>query len=607
MEKEFKVTFLPGRRHVYAIKGSSVFEAASRAGILIQAPCGGEGRCGKCRVKLVKGRLAPRTEKEKAVLEPEEIEEGIRLACQAVVAAACTIDVPEASRVCAGNILVSGRLKSVKPDPGIKKTFLRLGKPGRGDHASLSCMVMSKAGCSDADVSALRMISEAGTAPEGITAVCSGKKLASVERGDTVSSSYGIALDLGTTTLAASLIDLSSGRELAVASRLNPQSRFGDDLITRIHFATKSGRNLKIISSAVISAVNDMLVELKKTSGVPGRYIYKLTVAGNTVMQHIFCGISPAALGEMPFVPVTRKPVRMTPADSGLDLAPCGEVFVFPSIGGFVGGDAVAAALASGIASSKKKRILVDIGTNGEIIAGNSEKLLCASAAAGPAFESARISMGMIASPGAIEKVIINEDVHINVIGNIPPLGICGSGLLDAAAQLLEAGIIDRSGRILRAEELPDRARGAFSGRAVNHNGESAFILSGEGNHRQVYITQRDIRELQLAKSAIYSGIRILKRRLGIRLCDIEEILVAGAFGNFIRRSSAKRIGLIPGIPSNRIKFIGNASSSGAKLLLLSKDVEKEAVRIADSIKHVELASSVHFQQEFAEHMLFPE
>lgn len=608
MEKEFRVNFLPDRKHVYVIKGSPVFEAAGRAGILLAAPCGGEGKCGKCRVKVIKGRLSEPSLKEKSALKPGEMSEGFRLSCQALILGDCSLEVPASSMVGAMSILVSGRLKSVKLEPGLEKKFVQLPERRAGSHLSYSGMIRERTGCRASSPPLLRKIPGLVLENnEGITAVCRGGTVAGIEKGDTTSRCFGVALDLGTTTLAASLLDLRTGKELALSSSLNPQFKFGDDLINRIHYANKSKKHLQTISGASVSAVNGLIGKLSGAAGILTSDIYKLTVAGNTVMQHLFCGINPASMGEIPFIPAVSDPVRLSAREAGINISPAGEIYVFPVIGGFVGGDSVAATLASGMASSKKKRILIDIGTNGEIIAGNSEKLISASAAAGPAFESARISMGMIASPGAIEKVIINEDVHVNVIGNQHPAGICGSGLLDAAAQMLEAGIISSSGRLLKAEELPGSVPAALSARLSVRNGETVFRLSGENNHKDVFITQRDIRELQLAKSAIYSGMRILKRKLAMKLEDIEEVLIAGAFGNFIRRSSAKRVGLIPDIPSNRIKFIGNASSSGARLALLSESMRVEAERIADNVKNVELASSPAFHSQFAENMFFPE
>ncbi len=608
MEKEFKITFLPDEKHVFVIGNTSVYEAANRAGILLSAPCGGEGRCGKCRVRVLKGSVSKPSARESSALSPGDIKAGIRLSCQTSITGECSIEIPPASRIEAYNILVSGRMKSVKIDSGLSKTFIPSKKPGLGDHPSYLGIIRKKASFSKADIDVLRSVP--GLLPgskEGITAAVAGDKLIALESSNTVPRAYGAAVDLGTTTLAVTLLNLNTGEELGSASRLNPQIKHGSDLITRINFAGAKPGNFRIIHDQIILAVNEMIGELSLRAGISLKHIYKLAAAGNTGMQNIFCGINPGSLGRIPFIPAVREAVKMKASDAGIDICPGGEVYVFPAIGGFVGGDSVSAILASGMNASKKIRILIDIGTNGEIIAGSNEKLICASAAAGPAFESARIEMGTIARAGAIEKVLINEDVHVNVIGNIPPSGICGSGLIDAAAQMLNAGIIDASGRMLSKKELAGSVPGKLLERIISRAGRPAFVLSPKDSGNMVYITQGDIRELQLAKSAIYSAVKILKRALGVKLEDVEEVLIAGAFGNFIRRKNARRIGLIPNLPSGRIKFIGNASSSGAKLLLLSREIEKEAEKISNSTEHLELASSGLFHREFAENMLFPE
>ncbi len=608
MEKEFKITFLPEGRSIYAIKGTSLFEAAGRAGILITSPCGGAGKCGKCRVRIIRGGLNEITASEESVLGKADIEKGFRLSCQAHITESCTLEIPDSSRVGTCNILVSGRLQKIKIEPGVRKEPLILEKPDLGENISYSDIIRNKTGCQRTNISALRDISGLiNENSEGFSAVILDGEAKVIEPKSAAEQCCGLALDLGTTTLAGTVLNLSSGEELAVSSRLNPQSAYGDDLITRINFACKSRANFEKISGAIIRCVNDMTEELSEKAGILPRHIYKMTVAGNTVMQHIFCGVNPSSLSKIPFIPVFRQTLEMNAGEAGINICPSGKILVFPSAGGFVGGDAVSAIIASGMARSGKTRILIDIGTNGEIIIGNRKKLLCASTAAGPAFESGKIKMGMIASRGAIEKVVINDDVHINVIGNARPVGICGSGLIDAAAQMLNAGIVDSSGRMLPPGKTAEKMPRGLAGRIVQQDGMSAFVLGGGNGEPPVSLTQRDIRELQLAKSAISSGIKILKQKLKVRLDDIEEVLIAGAFGNFIRRSNARRIGLIPDIPSSKIKFIGNASSSGAKLLLLSTRIEKEAAGIANSIEHVELATSGSFQKEFAESMLFPE
>jgi len=323
-------------------------------------------------------------------------------------------------------------------------------------------------------------------------------------------------------------------------------------------------------------------------------------------MQHIFLNVSPRSLGFVPFTPFVKESVEIDAEKAGLTINPGGKVFVFPSIAGFVGGDTVAVILAARLYRGKSIRLAVDIGTNGEIVLGNEDRLVCASTAAGPAFEGARISCGMRGTGGAIEKVVFNDDVNVNVIDNLAPAGICGSGLLDAAAEMLRAGILDETGRMLARSEIPAGTKSAIAERVTEKNGGRVFTLAGNPEtNRSVDIIQRDLRELQLAKGAISSGIKILEKELGITDKDIDEVLLAGAFGNYIRRENAREIGLLPDIPLEKIKFIGNAASSGAKIALLSEEQRRKAGEIARWCEYVELSSSADFQNEFASSMFF--
>jgi uncharacterized 2Fe-2S/4Fe-4S cluster protein (DUF4445 family) len=382
----------------------------------------------------------------------------------------------------------------------------------------------------------------------------------------------------------------------------------GDDVISRINFIINSPQGLEELHSQVLGTVNEMIDELVKKAGVKKEDIRKMTVAGNSTMQHIFLKVSPESLGSIPFSLVIENGVEMKAGELGIRINPEGVVFVFPNIAGFVGGDTVSVVLATGIFQSEEIKLMVDIGTNGEIVLGNRKRLLAASTAAGPAFEGARISQGMRASPGAIEKVVINEEVKINVIGAIAPSGICGTGLIDAIAGMLEAGIIDESGRMVPRSTLEGRISASLLRRIREEGTDRKFLLVEEEfaqNKRPIFITQKDVRELQLAKGAIAAGIRILEKELGLEDEGISQVLLAGAFGNFIRRRQAKRIGLIPDLPSERIKFIGNAASSGAKLALLSGELKKEAETIARKTEYIDLSSRPDLLEEFTEAMAF--
>jgi uncharacterized 2Fe-2S/4Fe-4S cluster protein (DUF4445 family) len=338
--------------------------------------------------------------------------------------------------------------------------------------------------------------------------------------------------------------------------------------------------------------------------------VYEIVMAGNTTMQQIACGIDPSALGELPFVPVFTDALELRAADLNLDINPNGRVYVFPQIGGFVGGDTVAGIVASRLDREPEPTLLVDIGTNGEIVLAHNGKLTAASVAAGPAFEGARISCGMRAVSGAIEKIVLDGDLQANVIGNVRPAGLCGSGLIDAAAELLRVGILDPAGRIRPPAELPGTISKALRKRVVLRNDQADFVLahkSETAGGEALFLTQRDVRELQLASAAIRAGINILLRQAGLRPADLHGVLLAGGFGNFIRRNHARRIGLLPPLPTQRIRFIGNASSMGAKRALLSVAEKQYAGALAARVRHVDLSLAPEFQAEFGEAMVFPE
>ncbi len=610
MDKKLKVVFMPEGKAVYVLPGTSLPEAAGRAGIIISSPCGGQGKCGKCRVEIEESK-PDITPAERETLSRDEIGKGVRLGCQVTIHRDTVVKIPLSSRLFMQNILASGIEDRKEIKPSLWKVYVELEKPKLGDRLSDLERIKEKTTPFSTGIYVIRKLPQLlRSADFKITCVFSDGELINIEPGNTTDENMGLAFDIGTTTVVGTLLNLNTGQDLAVASRLNPQVVYGDDVISRISFAAEDDSNLDQLHYRIIETVNEMIGELVKKAGTSQHNIYKMVVAGNTGMQHLFCRIDPASLGSIPFTPVIREPLTLKAKKVGVEISDDGIVYVFPCIGGFVGGDTVSVILTTGMNRSSEIKLAIDIGTNGEIVLGNRERLICASTAAGPAFEGARISQGMRASPGAIEKVVIDEDVRVDAIGNVPPSGLCGSGLIDAVAQLLNAGIIDSRGRILAKADLKGKIPSPLLDRIVERKGSNDFRLFN-GNHdrggNHVFITQRDVRELQLAKAAISAGVKLLKDELGISNSDIQEILLAGAFGNFIRRSNAKRIGLIPDLPSEKIKFIGNAACSGAKLALLSRNLEKEAEAISSSVEHVELSRHRDFQNEFAEAMLFPE
>jgi len=611
-DQQIRVTFQPTGRTVYVLTGSKVLEAAARAGLAIDAPCGGQGTCGKCRVRFAAGACPP-SEAEKALLGSEELSAGWRLACQQAICSESVVEVPSASLF--GNQHRILTATQAGPDeevlPAVRKIYVEAPAPSLADGAPDLCRLERSIGQFKTDLPLLkelpRLLREYGFAG---TAVLADHHLIDFEPGRTTETCYGVAFDLGTTTIVASLLDLTDGEELALASAINPQVSFGDDVLSRIQHASQGPRQLQELRAAIISAVSEMLEQLSQEAGISLRQVYEVTFAGNTTMEHLLCGLDPTQLGSVPFVPVHRRGLLLPAAQLNLPIHPRANAYLFPLIGGFVGGDTVAGMLATRLWGADGPTLLVDIGTNGEIVLAHDGRLWAASTAAGPAFEGARISCGMRAADGAIEKVVLDDDVRLNVIGGGQPIGICGSGLIDLAAELLNHGIVSPQGRLLRPQELPS-GLGETLRRRVRTDGDggTSFVLAESAGNAAapLAVTQKDIRELQLAGGAIRAGITILLRQAGLEARQLHRGLIAGGFGSFIRRSNAQRIGLLPtGLEHDKIHFAGNTSLAGAKWALLSTRARRQAERLTFQAKHVQLSQDANFQMEFVESMIFP-
>jgi len=611
-EAEIPVTFQPSGKTVYVLSGTRLMEAAVRAGLALEMPCGGEGTCGKCRV-VVRDGAGPPTAAERRALTDAELDRGVRQACQSVAIRPTTVEVPPASLLATSHkILAHSQALAAGPtDPAISKRYVELPPPDRDhDEADLS-RLQHALGALRADLDLLRALP--GRLRENEfrgTAVLLDGELIDFEPGNTESEAYAVAVDVGTTTLVAMLVDVNTGEERALAARLNPQTAFGDDVLSRILHVQEGPDGLGELHRAITEAVDEMIGELTDQAGVPRTCIYEVTFSGNTTMQQLLAGIDPRWLGEVPFVPATADPVQTSACRLGLRIHPRGRAYVLPVIGGFVGGDTVSGILATRLAESQGPTLLVDIGTNGEIVLAAGRKLLAASTAAGPAFEGARITHGMRAGTGAIEKVVCDGRLRLNVIGNTLPLGLCGSALIDLAAELLRHGVITSEGKLLAADQLPEGLLPDLRRRVIWQDCRSAFLLvSAEesGTDKPILLTQRDVRELQLATGAIRAGIAILLRRAGLKPADLEAIFVAGGFGNFIRRSNAQRIGLLPhDLPRQRIRFQGNTSLAGARLVAVSREARRLAEELARRTEHVDLSSDPDFRWAFAEAMIFP-
>ena len=611
MSRQLRVTFEPHGRAVFVLEGTRLLEAAGRAGMTVETPCGGAATCGKCRVRITAGAYPPAAQ-EVEFFSTSELADGWRLACQTAIRDDTVVSIPASSRLADCHQILAEAQEQTADDvlPTVRKQYVQLPAPSLEDDAPDLIRLQEATGPVEADLETLRRLS--GRMREynwSGTAVLSDHRLMDFEPGDTTAQCYGAAFDIGTTTLVGSLLDLNTGDEAAIASAINPQTSLGDDVLSRILYHQSSPDGAVELRRSIISAVDELISQLCTQASVSREQIYELVFTGNTTMEHLLCGLDVTQLGQVPFTPTYGRGLVVPASQLGLSVHRQAGAYIFPLIGGFVGGDTVSCIVASKLSQTAGPTLMVDIGTNGEIVLAHDGKLWAASTAAGPAFEGARISCGMRATRGAIEKVVIGEDVEINVIGNTDPVGLCGSGLIDLAAGLLDAGIISPMGNLLDGDDLPANLPTALRKRVQSGpDNQPEFLIAHGPQGQRITLTQRDIRELQLGTGAIRAGLNILLKRASLAAGDLDAVLIAGGFGSFIRRSMAQRIGLLPAdIPHNRIKYIGNAALNGARWALLSTRVRAEAETAARSAKHVELSQDFEFQSEFAQAMIFPD
>lgn len=603
------------RRALTLTPGVSILTTAQAAGVDITATCGGRGRCTSCRVKFVAGPIPPPTIMDEVQLGADQVREGYRLSCQCRPGEPVTVQVAppieELSFQMLGAADRTGALGRVAIDSGVDKRLVTVALP-REEHHQTSDLeqLLAVVGGEPADVgsSVLARLPQAlRDDPAGTTVTTFGGRIVAVERGDTTSMKFGLAIDVGTTSVVTTLVELTSGEQLASVGSLNPQAVFGGDLMSRIAFAQFNPGNLRKLTTRIIGLLNRHIAEICDQAGVLPKWIYKAVVVGNTCMHHLLLGIDPSWVGLAPYAAVMRHPLTVAARDLFLRIAPEAPVCFLPIVAGFVGADAVAVALATRIYESPKLRVAIDIGTNGEVLLGSRDRLWAASAPAGPALEGAQIRHGMRAAHGAIDRVAVGDDIDVHTIGETPPIGICGSGLIDLIAGLLDAEVIDLTGLI----QVDDRARFPAGLRdRIEMRGEERVVVvcrAGEsGGAREIVLTQDDVRQVQLAKGAIASGAALLQHVAGIPPEEIEELMLAGGFGNYMSVESALRIGLIPAMPASRVRYVGNAASLGAQMCLLSEAERATAARIATQVEHVSLATHRDFEQIFVDCMNFP-
>jgi uncharacterized 2Fe-2S/4Fe-4S cluster protein (DUF4445 family) len=537
------------------------------------------------------------------MLTEAERDLGVRLGCQARPLGAVEVPIEE-ERLDKGDY---GEVR-VTPEPILRKVYLELTPAAM--HDDLSDIERLRAHLGDGlggDLATLRTLAPAlRQADFRVTATLmatprGGEELVSVEGGDTRGQAYGIAFDIGTTTVVGYLLDLATGAEIARASRLNGQQPWGADVLSRASHAMEQPEGGAELQAAIVGTINQIIEDC--CAGVDVRQVYYLTVVGNSIMHHLLLRLSPGPIAVSPYVTVTRDPLTVRAADLGIAL-PNARVFFLPLIGAYVGADTLGVILATGMDQSDEMQLAVDIGTNGEMALGSRGKLLACSAPAGPAFEGAEIHQGMRASVGAIDRVRLAEDVRLWTIGDAPPRGICGSGLIDAVAQMLRRGLVDSRGRLLPRPHLEGKLPPKLLERLVGQGHTWEFVLSRDP---YVAVTQDDVRQIQLAKGTIHCGVQVLMEELGIQASQIARVFLAGAFGNFIDRRSALAVGLLPPtIPLERIQGVGNAAGQGSRMALLSTSIRKRAETVARQVEYFELSKHPRFEEIFIDSLAFP-
>jgi uncharacterized 2Fe-2S/4Fe-4S cluster protein (DUF4445 family) len=596
-------------RPVRVPSGVTLFDAASWNGIAIDSTCGGHGTCKKCRIRIAGEAPAP-SGLDLRACTAQEIKDGWRLACRTTATRDTRVEVPPLTTRPRAATVGVGRQVILRP--AVQKRYLELAEPSLADQASDAERVLARLEDLQprAELAVLKTLGRTlREADYKVTAVVVDDVLIAVEPGDTTGRRFGIAFDLGTTTVVATLLDLSTGTPAGVESALNAQQPFGADVITRISATMLDPGNLDKLANLAAETLAELARAVCAQGGVGPEEVYEVAVAGNATMTHLVLGIDPGPLGMAPFILATRRYPEVLAADLGLGgvVHPRARAVVFPAFGAYVGGDITAGLLAAGMDRDTRVRLFIDIGTNCEIVLGNRDWLLATAAPAGPAFEGAAIRCGMRAADGAIEVVTITPDgLALKVIGDAEPAGLCGSGLVDAVTGLVRVGLLDSSGRFVSQDQARVTAPG-LAGRLTRVGQERVFVLAWRGTAEDsIYLSQRDVRELQFAKAAIATGWRILLEQAGLEAADVRQVLLAGSFGSYLSPASAIRIGLVPGVPVARVVPAGNVAGEGAKMALLSLRERAGGLALLEEVRYVELSDRADFNDRFVGQLPFP-
>ncbi len=606
----YRVDMQPVGRRIEVAAGETLLQAAQTAGVELIAICGGEGICNECRVRLVSGKLTPPSLIETEVFSAEELEHGFRLACQSEPLSDVKIEIPPESLTAPQRLQVEGEGLEIAPRPLVSYCDLILTPPSLADlRADIVRIEDGLREAGKAPVSfGLPLLSEL---PNQLRELEWKVRLA-MREGEAVgllpigAELYGLAVDVGTTKVAAYLVNLQTGKTAGKAGAMNPQIAFGEDVVSRIAYANQGAEALGRLQSRLAETLNSLLGDLCANAGVRTGQVVDAVVVGNTAMHHLFAKIPARSLGHAPYTPVASDPLYLPADQLGLKLAPGARVYLPANIAGYVGADHVSMLLATGAwrgprdAGRGTAVLALDIGTNTEISLATRERVYSCSCASGPAFEGAHIRDGMRAAPGAIERVQrISGDWRFATIGNQPPVGICGSGILDAIAEMVSDGAIDHRGVMQSGHP---RVR-------MGEKGGAFVLATAEETEtgREILITRRDVNEIQLAKGAIRGGIEVLLRAAGVASSDLEEIIIAGAFGTYIDVANSIKVGMFPALPLERFHQVGNAAGEGARRMLLSSDQRQLTQEFIGRVEYIELTATSEFTGAFMKAIGFPQ
>lgn len=610
-----KITFLPqGIRHHFE-EEKTILELAAEAGIPIDGNCAGAGTCGKCKVKLLEGNTGEPDEKEISKLTAFELQNGYRLACRFKPSLDLVVEVTRVEETAKRKTKLIALPDNFTPVKRFRKEYIEVKTPSLENQKAdlerlrIACGLDLPIKTNAELVCRLPQLLKDDNL---LTVTFREDELIDIEPGDSKTECFGIAFDIGTTTVVGHMWNLLTGELIGVSAAANPQGSYGADVISRIAFAGEKEGNLDLLHKRIVDCLNSLASDFTRSFNIKPENIYAYVIVGNTTMSHLFLGVDPGRLALSPFTPVFVNSVCDRADSIGLKGNKNAEFYLLPNIAGHVGSDITADIMATGIMNDMnithgdEVHLMLDIGTNGEIVLTGRGKALTCSTAAGPAFEGASIYQGMRAADGAIEKVVIDEDVTLKVIGDEIPKGICGSGIIDVVAQMIRLGLIDKTGKFVKPEVMREKniSEAVINRFRKGQNGNE-FVLAYNPGSEDIVILQKDIREVQLAKAAIHAGIRIMMKQMGITDEDLSQIHIAGAFGSYIDIESAVTIGLLPDISREKIKSEGNAAGTGACMVLLSSEILEQAETAAAVITHVELSVCDEFTDEYLRAMKF--